>query len=55
MCFNVLPPYMSVHHVHACGVHKKASDPLAMELQMILSHDMNSGTKPGPLQEQQLL
>lgn len=39
----------------ACGDQKTASDPLKLELSMIVSCYVGAGDEPGPLQECQML
>lgn len=36
MCMGVFACVVCMHRVHACGVQKRASDPLALELQMVV-------------------
>ena len=47
MYMGVLPAYMSVHHTTymsgACGCQKKVSDPLKLELQMVVSCHVSTG------------
>lgn len=50
MCMYA-PAHFYVHHVYAsiCGCHKKVSDPLVLQLQVVVSHQMRLlETEPRP-------
>lgn len=46
ICIGVFVCVVCVHHVHACRVQKRASDPWGPKLQPFMSHHVGVGIKP---------
>jgi hypothetical protein len=43
MCLGVLPACVSVYFVHALKGQKRVSDPLELELHVVVSYRVNAG------------
>lgn len=46
---SILLEWMFMHHIHAWWLQKRAREPLKLKLQILVSHDVVPGIKPGYL------